>query len=101
MQMKPATVEERTNAFGSAVERAEYADGTTVECTFDFDARLRGVLVEGVWGSQVMELWPDGSRSLAWATAGLRGSRRWDSAGGCTVSVEVAPRRLGPGGRAT
>jgi YD repeat-containing protein len=84
----PRDFEQATSAFGSLVERSRYGDGMIVEQSFDHDARLRRVHVVGCWGTQTMELWPDGSRALTWQAAGLRGRRHWDAAGETTSIVE-------------
>jgi YD repeat-containing protein len=95
---EPAGPTERsTNPFGALVERSRHADGTVVERAYDADARLRRVRVAGAWGSQALEVRPDGSRVLRWRSAGLRGVRRWDAAAATTSTVEVAPDDLGEG----
>lgn len=92
----PGDFEQATSAFGSLVERTRYGDGMVVEQTFDHDARLRRVQVGGCWGTQTMELWPDGSRALSWQAAGLRGRRHWDAAGETMSNVEWADDAASP-----
>jgi YD repeat-containing protein len=83
----PEQVVRDTNPFGAAVERVRHRDGTVIERAYDAEATLRRVRVAGAWGAQALELRPDGSRSLRWHTAGLRGARHWDAAGTTTAAV--------------
>jgi YD repeat-containing protein len=94
----PQQVARDTNPYGSTVERARYPDGTVVERSYDGEANLRRVRVAGPWGSQALELRTDGSRSLRWHTARLRGHRHWDAAGATTTStVELTDDDLAEG----
>ncbi len=89
---EPDRVDRSANPYGGSVERAHYDDGTVVEHRFDDDVRLDRVRVHGLWGSQEMDLRPDGSRSLTWRTGGLGGRRTWDASGNESSSVhEVEP----------
>lgn len=94
---EPVRVEQERDLYGSLTERATYDDGSCVEQRWDADVRLRRVRVEGLWGSQTMELWPDGSRALRWNLAGLCGTRRWDATGADESSVEFGPGGSGYG----
>jgi YD repeat-containing protein len=84
----PEHVVRDSNPFGAAVERAHHRDGTVVERAYDAEANLRRVRVAGAWGSQALELRPDGSRSLRWHAAGLHGVRHWGAAGTTAARVE-------------
>lgn len=92
---EPVRVEQERDLYGSLTERATYDDGSCVEQRWDADVRLRHVRVEGLWGSQTMELWPDGSRALRWNLAGLCGARRWDATGADESTVEFGPTEPG------
>jgi hypothetical protein len=77
----PVSVAASSNPYGLVVERSEYGDGLLIEESFDDEARLRRVTVRGPWGSQVLAVRADGSRSLSWDTALHRGTQCWDAAG--------------------
>jgi hypothetical protein len=94
---EPVRIEQERDLYGSLTERATYDDGSCIEQRWDADVRLRHVRVEGLWGSQTMELWPDGSRALRWNLAGLHGTRRWDATGAGESSVELGPDGSGSG----
>lgn len=92
---QPEHEERETNPYGAVVERSRHRDGTVVERSYDGEANLRRVRVTGAWGAQSLEVRPDGSRTLRWRTAGLRGARSWDAGGAPTSSlVELVPDGL-------
>jgi len=95
---EPVRIEQERDLYGSLTERATYDDGSCIEQRWDADVRLRHVRVEGLWGSQTMELWPDGSRALRWNLARLHGTRRWDATGAGESLVEFGPDGSGSGG---
>ena len=64
------TARTRSNPYGTAVEREEFAY-FAVERTYDDDARLCRTTVTGDWGELAADVRTDGSRRLRWNLAAV------------------------------
>lgn len=69
------------NPYGVVVEAVDGGLLGHVDYRFDDEGRCYEVSVQGAWGSEKIELHPDGGRTLTWKTALHHGTAVWDAAG--------------------
>lgn len=77
----PSSTERHVNPYGTTIERADYEGVVSVANTFDDEGRFRSVSLQGDWGEQKLELWPDGARTVAWESPLHHGKQSWDAGG--------------------